>query len=83
MSSGPSARKLKARCWSASWYELRPRSKSDAVGRDEARVAGDVGCSCSKFAWRSVTRLAEVGQPLTRPGDGRLIGVDPEQAAIR
>ena len=75
-------RKLKPRSSSASWKELSPRSKR-MPSTGSKPVAAATSAMCSKFACRSVTRPPKPRQALAAPGDGRLIGIQSEQAAIR
>ena len=83
MSSGPPARKPKPRSVSASWSLERPRSNSAPSTVLEARLAGDR----REFAEVGLAQdqaIPETGAEATvHSGDGRPIGVETEEAAIR
>ena len=74
-------RKPKPRSRSASWKLDSPRSNS-APSTAPKPAAGATAASSRKFAWRRTSRSPYRGQPLGDPVDRRLVGVEPEDAAV-
>ena len=59
-----------------------PEVEQDAIGLLETSLLRDFA-KLFEVGLAQRGAGAELGQPLTCPGDGRPIGVEPEQAAIR